>query len=501
MRGGNVLFITIDQLRADLIAGPLAAHVPTPNLDRLASQGTRFDNHFTVTVPCGPARASLLTGLYAMNHRSVRNGAPLARHHATIGTEMRKAGYEPLLFGYTDTTPDPTGMDPEDPDLTLYEGVAPGFRELVEMRLEAGLEWPAWLASRGHTIGEEWNGPLPDLYRPVPADGANAPRITDPALYSAEESDTAYLTDRTLMALAARANRPWFAHVTYIRPHPPLIAPAPYNTLVDPAALPAPVADAPDHGFVDAWFSGPSNNGLHWGFDGDCASMSPETAADLRAVYCGLLAEVDHHIGRLIDWLEASGQADRTLVIVTADHGEMLGDKRMWGKESVFEPAYRVPLIIRDPASAEQGRTVDAMTESIDISPTILGWVGRDAPPAMDGNSLLPWTAGDTPSWRDAAFMEVDFAHPDKPTRFQRHWSLDANHCHASILREQRWKYVQFAGGVPPMLFDLESDPGETRNLAAESGCADEVSRLARKMIDRMTERRDRRLTGIAIGD
>ncbi|MCC0029711.1 MAG: sulfatase-like hydrolase/transferase [Brucellaceae bacterium] len=117
MRGGNVLFITIDQLRADLISGPLAGFAPTPNLDRLAATGTRFDGHFTVTVPCGPARASLLTGLYAMNHRSVRNGAPLARHHATIATEMRKAGYEPLLFGYTDTTPDPTGMDPEDPDL------------------------------------------------------------------------------------------------------------------------------------------------------------------------------------------------------------------------------------------------------------------------------------------------------------------------------------------------------------------------------------------------
>ena len=152
MRGGNVLFITIDQLRADLIAGPLAGFAPTPNLDRLAATGTRFDSHFTVTVPCGPARASLLTGLYAMNHRSVRNGAPLARHHATIATEMRRAGYEPLLFGYTDTTPDPTGMDPEDPDLTIYEGVAPGFRELVEMRLEAGLEWPAWLASRGHAV-------------------------------------------------------------------------------------------------------------------------------------------------------------------------------------------------------------------------------------------------------------------------------------------------------------------------------------------------------------
>lgn len=501
MRGGNVLFITIDQLRADLIAGPLATFVPTPNLDRLATQGTRFGNHFTVTVPCGPARASLLTGLYAMNHRSVRNGAPLARHHATIGTEMRKAGYEPLLFGYTDTTPDPTGMDPEDPDLTIYEGVAPGFRELVEMRLDAGLEWPAWLIGRGHRIGQEWSGPLPDLYRPVPADGGNAPKITDPALYSAEESDTAYLTDRTLQSLTVRAAKPWFAHVTYIRPHPPLVAPAPYNRIVDPASLPGADKAVPGHSFIDAWRSGPSNSGLYWGFDGDCAAMDDETVADLRAVYCGLTAEVDHHIGRILDWLDATGQAERTLVIVTADHGEMLGDKGMWGKESVFEQAYRVPLIVRDPHGRAQGRAVEAMTESIDLSPTILDWVERDAPPAMDGTSLLPWAAGEVPRWRDAAFMEADFAHPDKQTRFQRHWSLDTNECHASILREARWKYVQFAGGVPPLLFDLENDPGETVNLADDPAHKDQVSRLARKMIDRMTERRDRRLTGIAIGD
>ncbi len=501
MAGGNILLITIDQMRADLVDGPLAAHVPTPNLDRLAAQGASFANHFTVTVPCGPARASLLTGLYAMNHRSVRNGTPLARQHATIATEMRKAGYEPLLFGYTDTTPDPTGMDPEDPDLTIYEGVAPGFRELVEMRLESGLEWPSWLRSRGHDIGREFNGPLADLYRPVAQPGHNAPQITDPAIYSAEESDTAYLTDRTIQALDVRRARPWFAHVTFIRPHPPLVAPAPYNTMIDPAALPAPQRAALDHPFLEAWFSALSNRALFWGYDGDCAAMTDETAAALRAVHGGLVAEVDYHVGRLLDWLDETGQADDTLVIVTSDHGDMLGDKRMWGKESVFEPAYRVPLIVRDPRSAQKGLRVETLTESVDIAPTILGWAGRQAPQAMDGASLLPFCLGEDPEWRDAAFMEVDLAHPAHPTRFQRAWDLDANRCHASILREERWKYVHFGGGVPPMLFDLTSDPDETANLAADPVCAGEVSRLARKMIDRMTQRRDRRLTGIAIGN
>lgn len=498
MKAGNVLFIAIDQIRADVLSGRLAGSVATPNLDRLAAEGVTFANHFTVTVPCGPARASLLTGLYAMNHRSIRNGTPLARHHATIATEARKAGYEPLLFGYSDTTPDPTEHHPADPDLQVYEGVARGFREIVEMRLETGRQWPAFLTAKGYELYAPDGTPV--LYRPVAA-GANAPAIGDPALYAAEDSDTAYLTDRTLEALAVRRDRPWFAHVTYIRPHPPFVAPAPYNRLVGPDEVPPFVAATPDHPFVDAWFAGPSNTSMVWDFDGDCRRLPEAAIADIRAVYLGLVAELDHHIGRLLAWLEASGQRDNTLVVVTGDHGEMLGDKRMWGKDSVFEPAWHVPLIIRDPARpALAGSRIGAITESVDVTPTILRWIGREPPPAMDGRSLLGWLDGGRPDWRDAAFMEFDLSHPLVPTRFQRAWGLAENRCNAAIYREARWKYVHFGGGIAPMLFDREEDPDETVNLADDRAAAGEVSRLRAAMLDRRMERADRRLTGHAIG-
>jgi len=499
-RRGNVLFVTIDQLSARALTGPLAGAVPLPAFDRLAATGTRFDNHFTVTLPCGPARASLLTGLYAMNHRAIRNGTPLARHHATVATEARKAGYEPLLFGYSDITPDPEGMDPEDPDLASYEGVAPGFRELVEMRLDDGLEWPGHLRARGHVFALDGEGPVPEIYRPV-APGNEPPRPSDPALYSAEDSDTAYLTDRTLAALDIRRGKPWFAHVTYIRPHPPLVAPAPWNRLVDPAALPAADRRRPDHPFLDAWFSAPSNRGLFWGFDGDCAGLSDAQVAELRAVYLGLTAEVDHHLGRLLDWLEATGQADDTLVIVTADHGEMLGDKAMWGKESVFDPAFAVPLWIRDPEGGRAGHAVAALTESIDIAPTILDWIGRAPPDAMDGASLLPLARGEAPAgWRDAVFLEADFGNPRSPTRIQRALGLTELQSGVAILRETHWKYVHFGGNVPPMLFDLADDPGETCDLGRDPAQAKTRARLMAKLIDRMCERRDRRQTRILIG-
>ncbi len=500
MEKGNVLFITVDQMAAEVLDGPLAAHVATPNIDRLAASGTTFGNHFTVTVPCGPARASLLTGLYAMNHRAIRNGTPLARHHATIATEARKAGYEPLLFGYSDIAPDPTGMDPEDPDMQLYEGVAPGFRELVEMRLEARLEWPAYLRSKGYDVDAGVDGKGPDVFRPDYA-RAGANRLRAPALYRAEDSDTAYLTDRTLAALDIRRTAPWFAHLTYIRPHPPLVAPEPYNLLIDAGRLPAPEFGAPDHPFLQAWFSEPTVTGLYREFDGDCAGMSTEDIANLTAVYLGLVAEVDHHIGRVLDWLDETGQAGRTLVVLTADHGEMLGHKRMWGKESVFDPALKVPLILRDPRQERAGSAVGVLTESVDIAPTILDWIGRPAPDAMDGASLLPLAAGDAPAdWRDMVFHEVEFGHPHRPTRFQTALGLTANQAHASIARETRWKYVHFGGGVPPMLFDMKADPHETRDLAGDPAHQETCLRMAGRLIDRMTERRDRRLTQFAIG-
>ncbi len=500
MPKGNVLFIVLDQLRADVIDGALGEFVALPNLRRLQEQATTFSNHFTVTVPCGPARASLLTGMYAMNHRAIRNGTPLARHHATVATEARKAGYEPLLFGYSDITADPGDHDASDPALASYEGVAPGFRELVEMRQESGVEWPAYLRAQGYRLPQQGTDRAIDIYKPAAAGGAE-PAINDPALYAARHSDTAYLTDRTIEALEIRRHASWFAHVTYIRPHPPLVAPAPYHRMVDPNRLPAPETACPDHSFLDAWHSGPSNGGLFWGFDGKCAALTQRQVAELRAVYLGLAAEVDFHIGRLLDWLDATGQRDNTLVIVTADHGEMLGDHGLWGKDSVFDAAYRVPLIVRDPLRKKiAGKRVDAITELVDVAPTVLDWIGVAAPAGMDGLSLLPWLAGERRTWRDAAFAEIDLSHPQRPTRFQRHWKLGEHHCNAAILREARWKYVHFNGEIAPMLFDLGSDPDETTNLADDKRHGGEIARLARRMLDRRMARADRRLTGYSFG-
>lgn len=145
----NLLFIVIDQFRADMVSGPLADRVPLPNIQRLVAQSLSFQNHHTVTVPCGPARTSLLTGQYAMSHGARQNGAPLRDRTPNIATSLREVGRELLLFGYTDTQPDPYGMLPLDPAHLSYTGPIPGVTVVQEMRDEA---W-AWLA---YTDVDQW---------------------------------------------------------------------------------------------------------------------------------------------------------------------------------------------------------------------------------------------------------------------------------------------------------------------------------------------------------
>ena len=192
----KILFIIIDQLRADCLNGALANSVDIPNLRALMNEGVTFNRHYSVTVPCGPSRASLFTGLYAMNHRSIRNGTPLAAHHTTMATEIRKAGFDPLLFGYTDSSIDPTNLHPNDPALRTYEGLAPGFTEIIRMRYDENSSWLADLIFKGYQLPDSHN----DVFRPVCDDGTqtgtiaqdyNKPvSITNPALYSKEDSDT-----------------------------------------------------------------------------------------------------------------------------------------------------------------------------------------------------------------------------------------------------------------------------------------------------------------------
>lgn len=208
----NILLITADQWRGDCLSclGHPAAR--TPHLDRLAADGVLFTRHFAQATPCGPSRASLHTGLYACNHRSVTNGTPLDARHRTLAALARAAGRDPVLFGYTDTSADPRTLPADSPWLRTYEGIAPGFR--VELRLpEAEEPYLDHLAARGYgrrgydeVYGRGW---------------------LEPAPFRAEDSITAFLADRFLEWLDQQSSQGWFAHLSFLKPHPPFVAAEP----------------------------------------------------------------------------------------------------------------------------------------------------------------------------------------------------------------------------------------------------------------------------------
>ena len=490
----NVLFIITDQMRADCVFGALANHVDLPHLRALMKDSVTFTRHFSVTNPCGPSRASLLTGQYAMNHRSVRNGTPLRHDTPSIASEMRKAGYLPMLFGYTDTSQDPRVFDANDPALRSYEFHLPGFQEMVEMRMEMSFPWRSHLKNKGYVFDDYF-----DVFKPVSPTG-DAPKLNDPALYAAEDSDTAFLTDRFLETMPAYADQDkgWFAHLTYLRPHPPLVAPTPYNQMYDPAKLPNPTrhASAQAEDALHPFFAPARANSAVEGFVEGFPELEPtdEVVATLRSIYLGLATEVDHHIGRVVQFLKDSGQYDNTLLVVTADHGEMLGDHHSWGKMSVYDAAYHTPLIVRM-AGGVEGAQISKPTESIDIVPTILDWVGQPAHDAMNGMTLMPLLEGNQPEkWRKYSFSELDFADPIAPTLWQKTLGTDISDSCLGILRDDRFTLVQFGADLPPLLFDHKGK-GEMENVAERPEFSQVLTQMTQEMLRHRMRHMDKTLS------
>jgi len=464
----NVLLITADQWRWDFCSASGFPCPTTPNIDRLAADATRFDSHFANSTPCGPSRACLLTGMYAHNHRSVLNGTPLDGSFTNLALEARKRGYVPKLFGYTDSSADPRHRAEGDPALCTYQGVLPGFDPAC-LLIEDNLPWLSFLERQGYDVP----GPGYAIFRPLQADEEAAP-TRQPAPYRAEHSDTAWLVDQCIDHLRRSQDRdgaePFFVHLSLLRPHPPWIAAEPYNTLFDPADMPAARGrdKAAAHPFL-RWQLGRVGQAPYFaGGQGLAADLDDHAIAHLRATYAGLLREVDDNLGRLIQALRDIGRYDETLIVLTSDHGEQLGDHFLLGKLGFFDESYRIPLIIRDPRRlAGHGRTVNAFTESVDVMPTILDWIGQPAPGQSDGYSLAPWLDGNDPGgWREAVHWSFDFRDPQNQDA-EAQFGLPSDGCTATVRRERDWKYVHFAG-LPPLLFDLAHDPAETTDLSRD---------------------------------
>jgi arylsulfatase A-like enzyme len=488
-RPKNVLFITADQWRGDSLSAVGHPCVETPNLDRLAAGGVLFRRHYSQATPCGPGRASLYTGLYLHNHRSVVNGAPLDLRHSNLALEARKAGYDPALFGYTDVSADPRAHHPGDPALASYEGLLPGMTPIIMVK-DDQRPWLAHLKAKGYQIPAGKH----EVFRPqedYPGAAARGPTYA-PARYRAEDSNTAFLTDEAIKYISVRGAEPWFVHLSYLAPHPPFVVPAPYHDRYDPAEVPAPLRaataaeEARQHPWLAYYMAHQQGTGFTVGATAaDNLGLSERDLRQLRATYYAMMSEVDDHIGRLLDYLIQSGEFDDTLIVFTSDHGEMLGDHWIFAKYGYFDQAFHIPLIVRDPstaADAGRGRTVDAFTENVDVMPTILEWLGCEPPVQCDGLSLGPFCRGETPAdWRQEAHWEYDFRdvagqHPEQAL------GLTSDQCALVVIRGKRYKYVHCTA-LPPLFFDLEQDPGEFRNLAQDPAAQPLVLDYAQKLL------------------
>lgn len=458
----NILLITADQWRGDCLGTLGHPVVKTPNLDAFAETATLFEQHYSATAPCSPARASLYTGLYQMNHRVVRNGAPLDDRFDNIARAARRSGYLPTLFGYTDTSPDPRLLDPNDPALLTYEGVLPGFK-VGQYLPEDDKPWLSWLAARGHDPQT-----FSAIHKVDPEPGQRISRR--PPRYSKHETQTAFLTDAFLTWLSEQeeAESPWMAHVSYLRPHPPLAAPEPYNEMYDAedgagfAGAAAAELEAALHPVVAALQENQRVANHIPSAKGNVRDLSRVDLKRIRAIYYGMITEVDAHLGRIFKALENNSN---TLVIFTSDHAEMMGDHWMLGKGGFYRQSYHIPLMIRTPGAGKPNR-VSAYTSSIDIFPTLLEYFEVDPEHSPDGESLSPYLSAQTPvSWRDAAFWEFDCR--DLMAKFPDHFPAGARPSSPALMSRlgPEWQFVHFSG-ASGLLLNTEDRAESPENQA-----------------------------------
>ena len=468
----NVLFITLDQFRADCLSAAGHPIVRTPHLDALAAQGVRFARHHSQAAPCGPGRASLYTGTYQMNHRVVGNGTPLDARFDNVALAARRVGYAPALFGYTDQAIDPRdAAGPDDPRLSTYNGVLPGMDGVLDIP-DDHAPWIDWLAEHGHDVA---SGPI----------GMLATEHERPE----ELSVGAFLSDRAI-AWIEQQSEPWFAHLSYLRPHLPYSAPGEWTSAYHPSTTGvaiAPVADPPP--FHAAVLRLPAA----------AAPAHPDDLARMRAQYFGMISHVDHQFGRLCDALRRLDQWDDTVIVITSDHGEMLGDHGLKEKLGYWEQSYAIPCIVRDPRHPEaHGAVVDRFTENVDLMPTICEAIGAPVPAQCDGYPLTPFLRAEQPRrWRSATHWEYDWR--TELVRAVAHdwpWDRALERQHLAVHRTDTHAYVQFGDG-DWLCFDLAADP--TWRTTTDDPAV--VLPLAQGMLTWRSQHTDRTLADLVLED
>ena len=480
----NALWIMVDQLRWDYLSCYGAKHIDTPNIDWLASRGMTFNKAYVQSPICGPARMSFYTGRYTRSHGATWNGFPLRVGEPTLGDHLREQGVSCTLVGKTHMTPDKDGMArlDIDPTSTVGKRVSEGGFDVFirddgnnnsDCLVRHSEDYDKYLRSHGMDGDNPWE------------EWANTAQLPDGSLCSGwmlenskyaarvpkEHSETAWLTTRGIDFIDAQGSDPWLCHLSYIKPHWPYLAPAPYNDMYSASDLP-PVNRSnneleSDHPLMQAW----TNMRVSQSFSRD----------DVRDIvgpaYMGLIKELDDQLGRLFDYLRESGRMEDTMIVFCSDHGDNLGDHWLGEKDLFYDCSARIPLIVYDPrsdADSTRGMVTDKLVEGIDLLPTFLDAFGGNAiPHILEGRSLEPLLHGIKCDWRSFCVSEYDYSTRDA----RRVVGVDQMDARLVMIFDGRWKLTHVEN-MRPMLFDLEVDPNELNDLGNNPDFTDQVSRL-----------------------
>ncbi|MBV8509065.1 MAG: sulfatase-like hydrolase/transferase [Xanthobacteraceae bacterium] len=477
-----------DQLRWDYLSCYGHPTLKTPHIDGLAARGTRFTRAYVQSPICGPSRMSFYTGRYMQSHGSNWNGIPLRVGELTMGDYLRPLGVQTVLVGKTHMVADREGMqrlgvdpksiigvrvsecgfDPFDRDDGLHARGPDGGYDAEQPR------YKEYLNSKGYPGDNPWH----DYANAAVGEGNGLAsgwamhNARKPARVREEDSETPYMTRRAMEFIDQAQDTPWCVHLSYIKPHWPYIAPAPYNDMytaddvIDPVRAESERAD-PHPVFREFMAARVSHS-----FSRD------EVRREVIPVYMGLIKQIDDQMGVLFGFLEQRGLFDNTLIVFTSDHGDYLGDHWLGEKEFFHEPSVKIPLIIYDPAAdATRGSVCDELVEAIDLAPTFLDALGADPEQQshrLEGRSLMPLLRNDAAlAWRNYTISEYDYS----VQPIAEALGVAPRDARLFMIADKRWKLIH-AIGFRPMLFDLLNDPDELNDLGADPAYAGERQRL-----------------------
>ncbi len=487
----NILFIMCDQLRFDYLGCAGHPHLVTQNIDGLAARGVRFTRAYVQSPVCGSSRMSFYTGRYVSSHGASWNGIPLKVGEMTMGDYLRPLGVSTVLVGKTHMRADREGMerlgidagsiigarvsecgfDPYERDDGLhpigpdgrYEPRLPRYNKYLNDNGYAGDNpWQDWANS-----AEDEDGNI------VSGWAMHHARL--PARVKEEHSETPYMTRRAMDFIEEAGDTPWCLHLSYIKPHWPYIAPAPYHDMYGAQFVVPAVRNEAERADPHPVYREFMKHKASRSFARD------EVRRTVIPAYMGLVKQIDDQLGVLFAFLEERGLFENTMIVFTSDHGDYLGDHWLGEKDLFHEPSVKIPLIVYDPsaeADKTRGQDCDALVEAIDLAPTFIDVVGGDADGQshrLEGRSLIPLLHGDQPEdWRRYVVSEYDYSL--QPTALSL--EVAPRDARLFMIADERWKYVH-AIGFRPMLFDLQEDPNELNDLGADPAYEGQRATLA----------------------